>query len=293
MRRMPRSATTFAFLLLARLLMHPASAQASAWTLPRGPHLWVELYWQQYHTGRDFDQQGRRVGKVNDGRFREFRNEIKLELPSWDDRLNFLVSAPFDFARYEDRNVTLTNRGGEEATVGAKWRVTATDGPLILALQPAVSFPLSGYDVSDQPPLADCQADWEGRLVVGRPLRTDANGWVAGYVSGEVGYRAREKAPTDEIPFFVEGAWRIASSPVWAKAFVDGVQSRAPRAGEQEEDYLKWTASVMLSRDPVSRGSKTLRRVGVWFLEAGVVTVVWGKNTGVSRVVFVKVAYQS
>ena len=105
-----RTRVGFLSLTLLGLLLAPEPAHAGAWTLRRG-HVWSEFYFQRYVNTRDYNADGRRVVKVNDGWFREFRNELKLELPTWDDRFNVLVSVPFDYSRYVDRNVTLTNSG--------------------------------------------------------------------------------------------------------------------------------------------------------------------------------------
>jgi hypothetical protein len=256
----------------------------------RRGHVWSEFFWQRYVATRDFGADGTRVDKANDGRFREYRNELKLELPTWDDRFNVLVSAPFDASRYQDRNVTLTNRGAEEATLGVKWRFNEVRSPVIVALQTGVNFAL-GCDVAGQPPLGDCQTDVDGRLILSRSLRT-TGGIISAYATGEVGYRLRQDAPTDEVPYFVEVASQLGGTLFWVKGFVDGVQSRAPDALEQEEDYAKWSASVMIGRDPTTRDADG-RRPGVLpLVEVGVGGVFAGRNTGVGKTVFVKFALQ-
>jgi hypothetical protein len=272
------------------LLVLPRSSDAGAWTVRRG-HFFLEGFWQRYVATRDFGPGGERIGKVNDGRFREFRNELKLELPTWDDRLNILLSAPFDFSSYHDRNVTLTNAGAEEATVGTKWRLNAVRAPVVVAVQTSVNFGL-GCDVSEQPPLGDCQTDVDGRLVASRSLRT-TDGIISAYFTGELGYRFRRDAPTDELPYFVEVASQLGSSVVWLKGFVDGVQARSPGSSSgQEEDYSKWSASVMIGRDPTTRDAEG-RRPGVLpLVEVGVGGVFAGRNTGVGHTVFVKFALQ-
>lgn len=63
---------------------------------------------------------------------------MKLKPPSWDDRLNVLVTAPFDFSRYVDRNIPLTNSGGEEATVGGRSRHRKPRRPRLVRALPEV-----------------------------------------------------------------------------------------------------------------------------------------------------------
>lgn len=289
-----RTVARFLCAIVLGSLVAPEPGYAGAWTLRRG-HVWGEFYWQQYVADHDFDRDGRRVRKVNDGDFREFRNEFKLEwAPPWHDRFNILVSAPLDYSRYVDRNVTLTNHGWEEATVSGKWRFNSVRAPVVVAVQAGVNFPL-GCDVTEQPPLGDCQTDVEGRLLFSRALRTDVRGIITAYLNADAGYRIRRDAPTDEVPFFIESAWQVGTvgpHPFWLKGFVDGVQSRAGEQLGQVEDYAKWSAGVMWGRDPESRDASGVQSGFLPLLEVGVGGVFAGRNTGAGKVVFVKLAFQ-
>jgi hypothetical protein len=265
-------------------------AEGGAWTVRRG-HYWFEFYWQQYVSTARFEADGRRRDLPDSGRFREFRNEGKAELPSWDDRLNFLVSLPIDGARYENIYNYSSRVGLEEMSVATKWRLNQVRSPLIVALQPGVNFPL-GCRATDAPPLGDCQVDVEGRVIVSRALRRNADGLITGYANGELGYRYRFDAPTDEMPFFAEVASRLGASRLWAKALVDGVTSRHASAFEEEEDYAKWSASLMVGDDPTSRNADESRPKFRYLFEVGLAGVFAGRSTGAGGIVFLKFAVQ-
>ena len=73
------------------------------------------------------------------------------------------------------------------------------------------------------------------------------------------------------MPFFVELTSQIGSSPLWLKGFADGVESRAPG---------KWSASLMLGRDPATRGAEGRRSSVRPLVEVDVGGVVRGKEYG-------------
>lgn len=220
---MARTRTATVWLVGLWLLALPGQGFGAAWTL--APQKYdFELFSQYFWNDTDFNASGRRVRKPNDGRFEEFRGEVKVEaglplpsstLPPFLHRLNVLFSLPVEIAHYEDRNVDLQTIGVEEIRLGVKYCLTCktaseaaqrpndvtSSGP-ILAGPLAVSGQLTGKfpacNKRAQPPLADCQLDGEVRLLVSqgfflepRRYRSAPPGSPAGVTKLEAPRRAR------------------------------------------------------------------------------------------------------
>ncbi|MBI4472188.1 MAG: hypothetical protein HY646_05935 [Acidobacteria bacterium] len=273
-----------ALFVLLSLILITDNCLASAWTL-RKDRYYFEFYSQYFRSTRDFNAVGLRVPKPNTGKFQEIRGEMKIEAGLPSSRINLLLHVPVEWAWYTDRNVKLHTRGLEEVRVGAKYRFTDETSPIVAAVQFLAKIP--GCDSKASPPLADCQFDSDGRIILSRGFAGEKTTGVSRtFVSGELGYRSRLKDPADEIPYFLEAGWN-AGGRWWLKGTVDGVASRPASTTGSEEDFAKWTAGIVYSKDPSER------RENAFTFEVGYGEVFSGKNTGIGRpILFAKFAYQ-
>lgn len=317
---MARTRTAMVWLVGLWMLTLPGQGFGAAWTL--APQKYdFELFSQYFWNDTDFNASGRRVRKPNDGRFEEFRGEVKVEaglplpsstLPPFLHRLNVLFSLPVEIAHYEDRNVDLQTIGVEEIRLGVKYCLTcktaleAAQRPNVTPRSPILAGPLAvsgqltgkfpACNKRAQPPLADCQLDGEVRLLVSQGFFPEPGelGQARLYASVEVGYRFRADEPADEIPYVAELGWypwRSERTRVLLKGMLDGVESRPFGGRGAEEDFVKWTLSgrLELGRPVVSQDPTRPRKTSG--IEIGGGTVFAGKNTGAGQSIFVKLFY--
>lgn len=266
------------------LLLLPAEGFGGAWTLRQGA-VYLELFSQGFWADAAFDTSRRRVPTPRDGRFYEVREELKTEVGVLSDSFNLLFSLPVETAHFKDQNVSLRTTGVEEIRVGGKYRLTPPEPtPIIISAQLVGKFP--ACDKRAQPPLADCQVDVDMRLIAGKGLWAQPDTGLARlFASLEVGYRFRAEEPADEIPYFFEVGLNVWKR-LWVHGILEGVESRA-FGGGAEEDFHKWTAALLLSKDPSQRAQR--QTAG---LELGYGEVFAGKNTGAGRILFLKLFYQ-
>lgn len=272
----------FLYILIFAL---PINVFGGAWTV-RKDSLYMELYSQYFWNDADFNNKGERVKKPKQASFDELRLELKGEFGILNDRINFLFSVPYEMAKYEEKSVPTQSKrteGFEEIHLGVKYRFTSEPAPVIFSLQLMSKFPLCDKD--DQPPLADCQNDFEMRLLFSRGLLGSVQTGISRFfMSLETGYRFREQAPADEIAYFFELGYNFFKS-LWIKHMIDGVESR-PFGDGIEEDFLKTSISFLFSKNPSNHTQYNFPTV-----ELGYGQVVKGKNTGAGQIVFLNIAY--
>ena len=149
--------------LLVCLLAHPTRLLANAWML--GTNEWsVETYNKFYWATEDYDHHGDRVEKANDGKYEEYRSELKVEF-GFRDQLNLLFSVPYKWGKWEDINGALHNDGVEFVGVGAKLRLSEES-----EIDPAASLQVKyevpgGYDKDEPPSLGHEKSDLELSLI--------------------------------------------------------------------------------------------------------------------------------
>jgi hypothetical protein len=272
-----------AWLLGLWLLTLPTEGFGGAWTLRPGA-VYLELFSQGFWADAAFDAAGRRRSTPNAGSFYEIREELKAEVGVLTPRLNLRFELPVETAHFQDRNVSLGTSGVEEMRLGMKYRFTPEPTPVVISAQLTGTFP--ACDADAQPPLADCQFAADMRLIFSKGLWPHPDTGISRvFVSLEGGYWYRAGPPADELPYYFEAGvnvWKF----VWGKVTLDGVESR-PFGGGMEEDFHKWTAALLLSKDPAQRTQHHIPG-----LELGYGEVYAGKNTGAGRVLFLKLFYQ-
>lgn len=297
---MSRRAAMVWFLGLWMLAL-PVQGFGAAWILSPQEYDF-EVFSQYFWNTADFNASGHRVRKPNNGRFEEFREELKVEAglpfstpPALLRRVNLLFSLPVEIAHYQDRNVDLQTVGVEEIRLGVKYCLTCeTDFPLVVSTQLTGKFPACNKRA--QPPLADCQLDGEVRLLVSRGFWPELGQLRRSrlYASVEVGYRLRAEEPADEIPYVVEIGWYPWSGErtrLLLKGVLDGVESRPFGGRGAEEDFVKWTLSGRLELGRPLASQDPTRQRQTAGIELGGGTVFAGKNTGAGQSVFVKLFY--
>ena len=181
--------------LILTILLAAAAAPAAAgpWTPERG-HGQVIATFAVYSTRESFTQQGDRAEFGFDGKFRKREINPYLEL-GVTDRLTFIANTFVIGSEFSNAFGAQKNSGLGDSTIGLRYRVTDTNGPVIVAMQGLVKLPTAG---SGQPNLGNRQVDVDGRLVVGGSLGKSSRPpfWTV-----EGGYRYRAEGPADELRF--------------------------------------------------------------------------------------------
>lgn len=281
-------------LALVSLLALPTRLLANAWMLDASQ--WsMEVHGKYYWATRDYDYRGHRTGKPNDGRYQEYRSELKLEY-GLRDRLNLLFSAPYKWGRWEDLNGTLENDGLEFVGVGAKLRLSEDYKKAPAAsLQVKLEIP-GGYDRDEPPSLGHEQTDLEMRFMAGKvrdnrkvfgtPLRLY-------HVGGEIGYRTHE----NKIPYFLELGVQPAKWML-VKGMIDGVFATSdtdqPPTNEEliqkkYEEYAKVIGEVLISPQGVFNVTKKAKGFNIGF---GYGYTFYGENTSVGSEVTAKLFWR-
>jgi hypothetical protein len=209
---------------------------------------------------------------------------------------------PVETAHYKDDNISLRTTGVEKVSIGGKYRLTSDNVPFVASAQVKGFFPVC--DEEDKPPLSDCQIDADMRIIISKgflpvivqsPLKKlgamneDESDTIVRsrlFTSLEIGYQVRAEKPSNEIPYLFEVGFNVWKR-LWFKGMIDGVESKPFDEEGEEEDFSKWTASLIFSKDPATRSQEETPT-----LELGYGEVFTGKNTGEGEVFFLKLAYQ-
>lgn len=264
------------------MIVLPADLFAGAWTVPEG-HWYIESYSKYYWADSDFNADGKKTPKANNGFYEEIRTELKAEY-GLRDNLNLLLSLPFKHASYEDDNGTSTTTGLEDLWLRTKFRLTQE--PVVSSLIFGAKFP-AGYDENDSPALGDGQIDGEIKFLVGKSFPS-RDGFFPFYIGAEVGFRPRNKEPTNEIPYLLEFGFNPTDRLMF-KGTLDGVEGIAG-TGKEEEDWLKWTANIVYK---ISGGFSTVYREETSVnLEIAYGETFDGRNTAVGSEIVLNIAFQ-
>lgn len=236
-----------------------------------------------------------KVEKANNGRYEEFRSELKVEYGLYD-QVNLLLSVPYKWARWEDIYGTLENDGVEFVGVGAKLRLSE-DYKKNPAASLQVKFETPGsYDKDEPPSLGHGKSYLETRLMVGkiidrRIFDTDLRLY---HIEGEIGYRTLN----NKIPYFLEVGLQ-PTERMLVKGMIDGVIAtsdidRPPTNSEliqkKYEEYSKVMGEILISLSPNGAfGIKDVEGISVGF---GYGYTFYGKNTAVGSEITLKLYYR-
>lgn len=242
----------------------------------------AEVYNKFYWATQDYDYRGDRTDKPNNGRYEEFRTELKVEY-GLSDQLNVLFAAPYKWAKWEDRNGALENDDLEFVGVGAKLRLSE-DYKRYPAASLQVKFETpGGYDKDDPPSLGHEKSDLETRLMVGKVLdnrKVFSTPLRLYHVGGEIGYRTLN----NKIPYFLE----VGVQPTeWmmVKGMIDGIittsdidrpATNSELINKEYEEYTKVIGEILISRDGLFNVLKDVKGLSLGF---GYGYTFYGKHT--------------
>ena len=177
-----------------------ATAHAGAWTQKqRGYYLKLAAY--SFRATSDLDARGTEVPRPGRGTLSSLDLSAYVEY-GLSEHLTLVASMPYK--RLEDKR-TIADFVAIERTWGAgdletrlRWKLR--DRPLVAAVAAGARIPL-GYDVdaAAHAPLGSGELDGDIRLLLGRSLYP-----FPGYLSGEIGYRARGGPYGSEIFYALE-----------------------------------------------------------------------------------------
>ncbi len=191
---------TFLISICAACLGLVSTAFAGAWTQEeKGYYLKVAAL--QLKSRSDLDSLGVEVDKPGMGELRDFNLAVYLEY-GLSERLTLVAAVPYK--RLQDQRI-IANRIATERTWGtgdleARLRWKLRDTPLVASVAVGGKIPL-GYEVDEKirVPLGTGEMDGDIRLLLGRSFYP-----FPGYITGELGYRARGGPYSGEMFYLLE-----------------------------------------------------------------------------------------
>ena len=248
----PFTAPRAAFGAVALLLLLPAThAHAGAWTRDAGGWF-LKLGIEQWETAQRFDLVGSRVdfiapegGFVTGG---DYRNQAFRAYAEYGITADWTVAAATALERVQTRGngQTFERSGVSDLTLQLRRRLIAA--PLVVSVLGEVKVP-AGYDAARAPALGSGQADFGGRLAVGRSLGDL-------YLTSEAGYRVRG-GRVDEIPFSLESGLTLLDEVLVRGELSGAMSMRTPlTAGPfdpatAESRYLSGGLALVLLGEPL------------------------------------------
>ncbi len=298
-------------LLTLACFIAPQLAFGGAWTLPKN-NVWAEWYtkyhWEKWAFGSDRDP-GKIGGPEKDARGWgwSFIPKVEYGVTDWFTLIGAVEGKtatykeyvrPASWGPWSKTSSALTN-----FEVGA--RIRALEKPVVLSGQIKGMF-YTGYGYNKNPQLCDGDDALDMRVIVSKKFDTK----IPFYVSGELGYRLKNRRVCDEVPAFVEiGFW--PSNWLLIKSEIDAVWGlNGTGALATEEDRAIWRIGPAIElleiydmiinkftkRSPkddseaiiysVTRGGRSLTLAAQYGL------TFWGRNTDASQEVVVKISTQ-
>lgn len=210
--------------LLLVWIVSAVPANAGAW-LQRPGGLYVKTTLLLFLAQDFYDLQGVRQRLGSNGQFEDFGVYAYGEY-GLSSTLTLVATAPYKRLTYRSGMAVSRSAGLADLYLGLKYGLATQ--PYVLSLQFGLKV-APGYETSPEklggaPPLGDGQTDFEMLLLAGRSILK-----YRGYVSLEVGYRARSGAPVDELPFAAELGYDLSGS-VLAMVKLYGVRALAEKA---------------------------------------------------------------
>ena len=184
-----------------------ASAEAGAWTLPRGQN-WLQLGFMFQDTSERYFLDGSRIPYFFDGRNRTQALFFDYQR-GLTDRLDVKVQFSIFRISFDDFSDDRTSTGLGDLRLEARYNFVKS--PLVAAVGGTIKFP-TGEFVNDAEivPVGEGQYDFDLFVEVGRSL------WPKpGYVTGKMGYRWRAKNQEtgidqgDELLWHIELGWQF------------------------------------------------------------------------------------
>ncbi|NIV92320.1 hypothetical protein GWN42_05830 [candidate division KSB1 bacterium] len=205
-------------------------AYSGAWTHKRG-HFYTKLGLLLFDSSSQYTLDGDREPLANNGRVTDLGIYYYLEYGIYDD-LTIVTSVPFKRINF---SCAIEDCGGTSSGVGDLYfglRYRLSQAEWIVSLQSGLKL-APGYETDEEaldsaPPLGDGQTDVEFRLLFGRSILN-----YNGYVNIDVGYRAREGEPVDEVPFSLELGYNLTKDYLLIGQ-LQGVRSISEKASQTD-----------------------------------------------------------
>ena len=297
--------------LMLACFVAPQLAFAGAWTLPKN-NVWAEWYtkyhWEKFEFGGD-RKLNKKGGPNKDARGWgwSFVPKVEYGVTDWFTLIGAVEGKQSTYKEYVRPTAwgpySKTSSAVTNFEVGARLR--AIEKPIVLSGQIKGIF-YTGYGQDKVPQLCNGSDALDIRLIASKKFDTK----IPFYVSGEVGYRARNRNACDEVPGFLEAGfwptrWLLIKSEVDAVWGINGTGDSST-----SKDYAVWRIGPAIelleifdiimnkitnntSRDDseaiiysVTRGGKSLT------FETQYGFTFWGRNTDASQEVVMKISTQ-
>ncbi len=242
--------------------------QRGAWTLKKG-ELYAEIYTKYYWHNHQFDNHGHKKRWDYNGEYYEVTTEYKIEY-GLTDRYTAMLYLPFKEAHWKDDFRKYARSGFVYLWPGVKYLLFKE--PFICSLQSRVKLPLH-INENAVPALGKQQIDAEIKLLT-------AQSWykLPGYSKFELGFRARNEEPANEIIYFFELGYNLWSGLI-LKSTIDAQEGLA-QTGGIDEDWVKFTIGPIFKiRDLLN-------------IEFGYGNTFAGKNTSAAQELYLTVSSQ-
>ncbi|MBI2505932.1 MAG: hypothetical protein HYW07_22180 [Candidatus Latescibacteria bacterium] len=208
------------------------AAFAGAWTQDRSGY-YLKIAAHHLRAQNHFDSSGMRVPKLGMGELTELGLQAYAEY-GLRERLTLVAALPYkhlsDQRRFASGTGREESRGFGDLEIGIRWKLG--DRPLVSSLAVGGKVPL-GYrvDAGTRVPLGTGEPSGDMRLLLGRSLHP-----IPGYFTGEVGYRVRGGAYSDEFFYLLEAGFALRR---WAlKGYVSGLRTRGACGALGQESLI-------------------------------------------------------
>ncbi len=200
------------------LILANGQARAGAWTQPKDGY-YFKVSTNYLDTSSDIDASGSRIPKAGQGNLRDISTFIYIEY-GLSDRLTLVTSLPY--RRLSDRRIFETGIARErrsgfgDTEIRARWAISTGRTPISFAVGTKLS--LWRPEGTTRVPLSTGEADFDTRILVGRSLHPRPV-----YTTGELGYRLRGGAFSDELFYSFEAG--ISARRFSFKGLLNGTQT--------------------------------------------------------------------
>lgn len=220
----------FAASLLLAMVLGVSPAHSGAWTQNQG-HFYAKLGVLRFRSTSQYKLNGDREGLSDNGQVLDLGVNFYLEYGLLDG-LTLISSLPFKRISFSCAIEDCGNASTGLADLYFGFRYRLSQSSWIVSLQSGIKL-APWYETNEEaldsaPPLGDGQTDVEFRLLLGRSILN-----YGGYVNLDVGYRAREGEPVDEIPFSFELGLNLSKDYLLIGQ-IQGVRSIAEKEGQTD-----------------------------------------------------------
>ncbi len=224
-----RKTIWIAVLTVLGSLISTEAGYSGAWTQARG-HFYYKLSAIRFKASTQYLLDGERIPLANNGEVTDLSVYSYLEY-GLRDALTLVLAAPLKKTTFDCAiaGCNKSSTGVGDVSFGLRYRLSNTVWVVSLQtdLKVATAYETNEDVLDSAPPLGDGQTDFDVHVLVGRSILN-----YRGYINVDVGYRARAKAPVDEIPFALEAGFNLTKDYVLS-ALLHGVRGISDDSGQQ------------------------------------------------------------